>query len=102
MQSASHPHNTVHANFGQEHMLPHFIGGHWVAGNGPNFRSTNPATGTSVWEGNAASPKEVDAAVIAARNAFGAWSQTPFEARLAIDPYPLIRKAFVWHRFLRN
>jgi succinylglutamic semialdehyde dehydrogenase len=84
MQSGSRPHNTVHANFGQEHALPHFIDGHWTAGNGKEFRSTNPATGASVWEGNAASEKEVDAAVMAARKAFGAWSHTPFAERLAL------------------
>lgn len=84
MHSASHPHNTAHANWGQEHALPHFIGGNWKAGTGKEFRSTNPATGLSVWEGKAASSDEVNAAVMAAREAFGTWSNRPFSERLAI------------------
>lgn len=84
MQSGSRPHNTPHANWGQEHALPHFIGGHWVAGNSKEFRSTNPATGLAIWEGNAASESEVDAAVMAARRAFRAWSRHGFEKRLVI------------------
>jgi succinylglutamic semialdehyde dehydrogenase len=84
MSSASRPHNTVHANFGQEHALPLFIGGHWVAASGKDFRSTNPATGLTVWEGNSASEKEVDDALKAAREALKDWSRRPYKERLAI------------------
>lgn len=84
MQSASHPHNVVHSNFGQEHALPLFIGGHWVAGTGADFRSTNPATGLAIWEGNSASEKEVDAAIAAAREALKSWGTLAFDARLKV------------------
>lgn len=86
MQSAFPPHKPLspHAHFGQAHALPHFIGGHWKAGKGAVFHSTNPATGTTVWEGNSASLADVDTAVMAAREASQAWSALGFDARLKI------------------
>ncbi|MCH2547280.1 MAG: succinylglutamate-semialdehyde dehydrogenase [Alphaproteobacteria bacterium] len=84
MQSVSHPHNVVHANWGQQHAVPHFINGHWQAGSGANFNSTNPATGKAIWEGAAASEKEVNDAVMAARKAFVIWSALTFTDRLQI------------------
>lgn len=82
MHSASPP-RSPHAVSGQEHALPLFIGGHWVAGTGKDFRSVNPATGISVWEGNSASAQDVDAAVTAAREALKSWSILSFEQRLS-------------------
>lgn len=89
MQSVSRPHkashhNTDHANFGQAHAVPHFIGGKWCRGSGAEFISSNPANGKTVWQGNAANAKEVDAAVRAARKAFPSWSGLSFEQRLAV------------------
>ncbi|MFP6558644.1 succinylglutamate-semialdehyde dehydrogenase [Paraburkholderia sp. B3] len=61
-----------------------FIDGQWCAASGPAFASRNPGTGETVWSGQAATAEEVDRAVSAARRAFGAWSQTPLEARCEI------------------
>lgn len=48
------------------------------------FRSINPATGTTVWEGVAASPEEVDQAVQTASAAFGRWRDVPLSERLQV------------------
>lgn len=61
-----------------------FIDGQWCAAAGPAFASHNPGTGETVWSGQAATAGDVDRAVNAARRAFGAWSQTPFETRCEI------------------
>ncbi|RUO72045.1 succinylglutamate-semialdehyde dehydrogenase [Pseudidiomarina sediminum] len=61
-----------------------FINGQWVAGEGDSFKSINPARDEVVWEGRCASEDQVDAAVMAARNAFVAWADRSFEDRLAI------------------
>jgi succinylglutamic semialdehyde dehydrogenase len=45
--------------------------------------STNPATGEPLWTGEAAGPEQVSAALAAARNAFGGWSVTPLDQRIA-------------------
>lgn len=60
------------------------IGAEWRDGAGPVFSSCNPVTQMTVWNGHAASPADVDAAVAAARKAFGAWAATPLETRLSI------------------
>ena len=49
-----------------------------------SFKSICPATGETVWEGKAASPKQVQAAVAGARKAFADWSLTSFERRADI------------------
>jgi succinylglutamic semialdehyde dehydrogenase len=86
MQSVFPPHKkqTQTSNLGQAHALPHFIGGQWKAGSGAVFHSSNPANGSVVWEGCAASAAEVDAAVMAARNAFAPWSALSFTERQQI------------------
>lgn len=61
-----------------------FIDGQWLAGQGANFESIDPARNQAVWSGNAADEKQVDAAVMAARVAFPEWSQRSLEDRLAI------------------
>jgi len=61
-----------------------FIDGHWRAGNGPEFQSTDPAEGGVLWSGNAASETDVADAFEAARKAFPIWSQTPLTQRLAV------------------
>jgi succinylglutamic semialdehyde dehydrogenase len=48
------------------------------------FRSTDPATGATVWEGPAASADEVAVALARARAAFPAWAATPLEERIAL------------------
>ena len=55
-------------------MHTHFINGQWLAGEGLDMLSTDPAKNRTIWTGITASPKQVDDAVIAARNAFIDWS----------------------------
>lgn len=62
----------------------HFIDGQWIAGQGHPIASVDPAKNTTIWEANAASQEQVDMAVNAARDAFVAWSDEDFDARLAI------------------
>ncbi len=59
-----------------------FIDGKWLAGNGSEFHSIDPATNTSVWSGNNADINQVDLAVSAARNAFELWSSLNLEDRI--------------------
>ena len=48
------------------------------------MHSTNPATGETVWNGQAASAEQIDQAVATARAAFPAWAATPFAERAAL------------------
>ena len=61
----------------------HWIGGHWMTSDGPQFASRNPVTQAVVWQGNAASASTVDAAISTARTAFPAWSNLSVDARVA-------------------
>jgi len=61
-----------------------FIGGEWRPGGGGNIVSIDPASGETVWTGNAASAEDVDAAFMAARAAFPGWARTPLADRIAI------------------
>ncbi|MEZ7208427.1 MULTISPECIES: succinylglutamate-semialdehyde dehydrogenase [unclassified Pseudoalteromonas] len=60
------------------------INGEWIAGQGASFSSVNPANNEVIWSANAATAEQVDGAVKAAREAFYAWSDMSFEARLEI------------------
>lgn len=60
-----------------------YIDGHWRQGAGTAFTSTNPADDSLVWQGQAASPADVDAAFGAARAAFPAWGRAPLAERIA-------------------
>lgn len=62
----------------------HYINGLWVDGGSHSFISSNPATGKSIWKGNAAGETEVSAAIAAARTAFPAWAARSYEERYAI------------------
>ncbi|MBW7946855.1 MAG: aldehyde dehydrogenase family protein, partial [Sphingomonadaceae bacterium] len=48
------------------------------------FRSIDPATGESVWEGAAAGADDCNAAIAKARAALGAWRGRPADARIAL------------------
>jgi len=63
-------------------MKQHWIGGQWLASDGPQFSSKNPVTQAVVWQGHAASPTFVDVAVNAARAAFPAWADLGLETRM--------------------
>lgn len=60
------------------------INGVWVNGHGDVFTSTNPANNEQLWQGNAASETQVNAAIAAAREAFIPWADKSFDERLAI------------------
>jgi succinylglutamic semialdehyde dehydrogenase len=47
------------------------------------FISTNPSTGETLWEGDAAGPEQVHAVLPKARAAFEGWSVTPLDERIA-------------------
>ena len=58
-----------------------------------HFVSTNPATGETVWEGEAASVEQVGAAVEAARAAFPEWADRPRQDRIdAVKRYQAVLK----------
>ncbi|MGY6662269.1 MAG: succinylglutamate-semialdehyde dehydrogenase [Glycocaulis sp.] len=61
-----------------------FIDGGWRSGKGDAFASLDPASGETVWSGNAAGPADVRSAFAAARAAFADWALTDFETRRAI------------------
>lgn len=61
-----------------------WFNGEWRDGGGHRFESINPATGEVVWSGAAAAPEDVDAAVLAAAQAFKHWRQLGVEHRLRI------------------
>ncbi len=58
-----------------------FINGQWLAGQGAAFNSVNPATGDTLWTGQAASAEQVSSAVTAARTASAEWANLGFEQR---------------------
>ena len=64
--------------------LVQFIDGQWLAGAGKPFESKDPAKNQVIWQGEAASAAQVEAAVKAARHAFYHWSDLALEGRLAI------------------
>ncbi|NIJ34657.1 succinylglutamate-semialdehyde dehydrogenase [Sphingomonas oligoaromativorans] len=47
------------------------------------FISTNPSTGETLWEGDAAGPEQVHSVLAKARTAFEGWSVTPLDERIA-------------------
>lgn len=62
----------------------HFINGAWLAGEGKKFNKTNPADGSELWSGNAATEQEVEQAVYAARKAFPSWSRRSLDERIKL------------------
>jgi acyl-CoA reductase-like NAD-dependent aldehyde dehydrogenase len=61
-----------------------FIGGAWMAGEGPMRQTVNPATGEVVSRVRYASPAQVAAAVDAARATQRTWAKVPLPARVDI------------------
>ncbi|WP_298772670.1 succinylglutamate-semialdehyde dehydrogenase [uncultured Shewanella sp.] len=64
--------------------MTQFIQGQWIAGLGHEVTSKNPANQDTIWRGQTATPEQVDAAVMAAREAQFDWFMLGFDARLAI------------------
>lgn len=64
--------------------MSHLINGQWQEGQGASMVSTNPATGDTLWQANAATAEQVDSAVAAAREAQFAWFESGLDARIEI------------------
>ncbi len=64
--------------------MTHWIAGEWVAGEGEPMNSLSPYNNEVVWEGDSATPAQVDAAVSAAREAFQSWKKLSVAEREAI------------------
>ncbi|WP_350431697.1 succinylglutamate-semialdehyde dehydrogenase [Shewanella sp. H8] len=64
--------------------MTQYIQGQWLAGEGHEINSKNPANGDVIWQGNTATAIQVNAAVDAARAAQFDWFMLGYEARLAI------------------
>lgn len=64
----------------------HYFGGAWHAGsaNTTTIVSENPATGETLWTGQAADSSIAEQAVSAAQQAFKVWSRTPLDARIEL------------------
>ncbi|MBC3767601.1 succinylglutamate-semialdehyde dehydrogenase [Neptunicella marina] len=63
-------------------MSTNYIGGQWVAGQGQQMQSVDPARNQVIWTANTASAEQVNQAIDAARAAFVAWSEFSFDERL--------------------
>ncbi|GGP78405.1 succinylglutamate-semialdehyde dehydrogenase [Shewanella ulleungensis] len=64
--------------------MTQYIQGQWLAGEGHDVNSSNPANGEVIWQGKTATPNQVNAAVDAARAAQFDWFMLGYEARLAV------------------
>lgn len=64
--------------------MTQFIKGQWLAGEGQAMSSSNPANGETLWQGNAATPAQVEAGVAAAREAQFGWFMLGFDGRLQV------------------
>ncbi|QJR80568.1 succinylglutamate-semialdehyde dehydrogenase [Alteromonas pelagimontana] len=62
----------------------HFINGQWIAGEGHDIQSVDPAKNVVIWEGKSATSPQINAAVSAARHAAPQWAAKSFEERLNI------------------
>ncbi|MFP6849254.1 MAG: succinylglutamate-semialdehyde dehydrogenase [Pseudomonas sp.] len=65
-------------------MSTHYIAGVWHSGQGEALASLNPVSQEAIWQGQAASAVQVDAAVQAARRAFPAWASRSLDERIAV------------------
>ncbi|HLV77989.1 MAG TPA: succinylglutamate-semialdehyde dehydrogenase [Marinobacter sp.] len=61
-----------------------FIGGLWMQGHGGPFESLQPVSGDTVWDGNAASIEDIDAALREARAAFLGWRSKSLAERQSV------------------
>ncbi|WP_306523905.1 succinylglutamate-semialdehyde dehydrogenase [Rheinheimera sp.] len=65
-------------------MTTHFINGQWQQGQGQLFVSLDPAKNQQIWQGQAATEVQVDAAFQAARAAFEPWADLSFAQRCEV------------------
>lgn len=59
-----------------------WIAGVWQDGKGERLTKTNPVKGQLIWQGNSANNDDVEAAVIAARQAFYQWARLSLDERI--------------------
>lgn len=64
--------------------MTHWIAGEWVAGQGQTMNSTSPYNNEVIWQGESASPEQVELAVSAARRAFSDWKKRSYAERESI------------------
>jgi succinylglutamic semialdehyde dehydrogenase len=61
--------------------MTQWIAGEWLAGQGEAMLSLSPYNNETIWQGDSATPAQVEAAVTAARVAFIEWKKRPFVER---------------------
>lgn len=61
-----------------------FIQGQWRSGQGALLEKTNPADNVALWSALCASPEDVEAACVAAREAFSSWARKTLAERAAV------------------
>ena len=64
--------------------MTQWIAGQWVAGQGDAMTSVSPYNNEVVWQGDSATPAQVESAVAAARDAFLVWKKLSFAEREAV------------------
>jgi len=64
-------------------MMAMHVNGRWSDAGGERFGSLDPANGETVWDGAAATPDDIAAAIAAARAALPAWRAAPLDDRIA-------------------
>ncbi|WP_269520540.1 succinylglutamate-semialdehyde dehydrogenase [Alteromonas sp. BMJM2] len=62
----------------------HYINGEWIAGEGHDLASIDPAKNKVIWEGKSATASQIDTAIKSARAALVEWSLKTVEQRLDI------------------
>ncbi|ASG00814.1 succinylglutamate-semialdehyde dehydrogenase [Vibrio anguillarum] len=61
--------------------MTQWIAGEWLAGQGEAMLSLSPYNNETIWQGDSATPAQVEAAVTAARVGFIEWKKRPFVER---------------------
>ena len=64
--------------------MTQWIAGQWIAGMGEQFHSLSPYNNEVIWQGQSATPVQVESAVSSARQAFVSWKKRSFEEREAV------------------
>ncbi|MFY2510386.1 succinylglutamate-semialdehyde dehydrogenase [Vibrio pectenicida] len=64
--------------------MTHWIAGEWLVGQGEAMSSTSPYNNEVIWQGDSASPEQVESAVNAARAAFTSWKKSTYAEREAV------------------
>ncbi|WP_459205089.1 succinylglutamate-semialdehyde dehydrogenase [Pseudomonas sp. MLB6B] len=65
-------------------MSTHYFDGQWQAGQGAPMQSLDPVTQAVLWQGQAATAGQVEAAVQSARRAFAGWAGQGLAARIQV------------------